>query len=144
METIFILFVLIVALIGLVGLRKENESKDNLITGYIKKNKDLEKQRQFDRHNLREQYQLALIDIEEEKDKIKKSNSSNQGWNVKYRKTIEKLEKKVDWQWKLEKGFDIMSQKVDESKILTEKLLTMVKKKDMEEAKAIVKSYYQM
>jgi len=140
METIFILFVLIVALIGLVGVRKENEGKDKTITGYIKQ---IRQNQHYNHHRLKDLY-VKIQELEEENESLHKSNASNQGWNVKYRKTIEKLEKKVDWQWKLEKGFDIMSQKVDESKILTEKLLTMVKKKDMDEAKAIVKSYYQM
>ena len=36
------------------------------------------------------------------------------------------------------------NKKIDESKIVTEKLLTMVKKGKMEEAKEIVKEFYQM
>jgi hypothetical protein len=76
MGTIFILFALIVALIGLVGVRKENEEAElnKIIAKY--KLEDIEEE---------------LEDIEEELRLEQKSNASNQGWNTKYRKTIEKM-----------------------------------------------------
>jgi len=134
METIFILFVLIVALIGLVGVRKENEAIMRVTY-----------QDSIDAMN-------EYIKLEEINKKLQKSNSSNQGWNVKYRKTIEELKEQVknlSFLLNHEKQSVRMSckdskKKNDESKIVTEKLLTMVKKKDMKEAKQVVKDYYQM
>lgn len=67
METIFILFVLIVALTELLGLRKEREE------------------------TIMESIDLAsdYFDIKFELEEEKKSNSANNGWNTKYRNTIE-------------------------------------------------------
>ena len=158
METIFILFVLIVALIGLVGVRKENEEIDEnntLLGNYnneiideiyenwitIKELKNTNKaykeelqNKQHHYHNKQNESFIKIQELEEENEALHKSNSANQGWNVKYRKTITAY-KLGNW---------IMWAKIDESKIVTEKLLTMVKKGNMEEAKAIVKSYYKM
>ncbi len=85
---------------------------------------------------------------QDEYTKEKKSNKALKGWNTKYVKTIEGLREEIDkleyWSDIMESSIENKNKKIDESKILSEKLLTMVKKKDMEEAKAIVKKYYKM
>lgn len=104
-----------------------------------------------------------------ENKELRKSNKALKGWNTKYVKTIDNLEiviedQKATIELQSECIIDIDSEKklckinedkvrwelietnkiIDESKPMCEKLLTMVKKKDMEEAKAIVKEYYKM
>ena len=72
MELLYTLPALILALAGLIWLRKEldQEEKQHLDT--------------IDDY----------IDIKQELKLERKSNSANQGWNTKYRKTIEELEEK--------------------------------------------------
>lgn len=137
MELLYALPALILALVGLIGLRKENSNHLYSIRYYKKRN-------QF------------IIDWNEVLDKElkeeKRSNASLKGWNTKYVKIIDEL--KEEWKdllYRLKRSIKsesittaLLWNKIDESKIVTEKLLTMVKKKDMEEAKAIVKEYYKM
>ena len=114
--------VLIVSLIELLGVRKENEAL------YIKAN------------------QVILIneDIKEEYRLIKKSDSANQGWNTRYRKTIEELEDNLIHQKEMDKKVDLAIKKhqeqaktikslscvVDESHIVVEAIANNTNKKE--------------
>ncbi len=96
MELLYTLPALILALIGLIGLRKENESLEILKTEIIKESKIDAK---------------FIIDLQKELKLVKKSNASNQGWNTKYRKTIEELEERIeamvlDREWSVERMKD--------------------------------------
>ena len=77
--------VLIVSLIELVGVRKENEALEN-------KGKTLCKSyMEFITHSNKEEDILN-----EEIKEIRKSDSANQGWNTRYRKTIEELKEEIE------------------------------------------------
>lgn len=158
MGTIFILFVLIVALTELLGLRKENEEKDQSITDYIKNNKALERENddqsvlyannlldlQMDNSNCREIIKVQINTI-----------IAYKGANTKHKATIEKMKDEEFTNWEFinyqstlldDRATEIINSntKIDESKVVCEALLKLAKKGNMEEAKAIVKSYYKM
>ena len=154
METIFILFVLIVALIGLVGVRKENEAHEKT---------------SIEDAILIRDFAKLVRDYREDNTKLINTNRAYKGANTKHKATIEKLEKEhekdlecistvselvASLEERISKMREViestrehrleLSKQIDESKPMLEKLLTMVKKGNMEEAKAIVKSYYKM
>ncbi len=118
--------VLIVALIGLVGVRKKLAK---------------EKKEHFETIN---EYLDQITEITE----LKNTNRAYKWANTKHKATIEELEKRI-WLLKIALGSTReqrkeLNEKIDESVPFAEKLLTMVKKGNMEEAKEVVKEFYKM
>lgn len=82
---------------------------------------------------------------------LRNTNTAYKGANTKHKETIEELKiqnESITYMtvenWELTEWLLESRKQIDESKPMCEKLLTMVKKGSMEEAKAVVKGFYQM
>ena len=103
--------------------------------------KEENQNQRHERHRIRYEFQIALEELEDELKKEKKSNASKQGWNTKYRKTIEKKDEKIE---ELKEMLKYCWIKIDESKIVTEYLITTAKKSEKQNAVKAVNNYLEM